>query len=65
MPALRPRQLVPSGASGAPPGSSRGPEHSVEPPAGYEPPRVERVLTPAELEREVLYAGTAATPGSV
>ena len=24
---------------------------------GYEPPRVERVLTPAELEREVLYAG--------
>jgi hypothetical protein len=26
-------------------------------PATYEPPRVERVLTPAELEREVLYAG--------
>jgi hypothetical protein len=26
-------------------------------PDGYEPPRVERVLTPAELEREVLYAG--------
>jgi hypothetical protein len=25
----------------------------------YEPPRVERVLTPAELEREVLYAGPA------
>jgi hypothetical protein len=25
--------------------------------AGYEPPRVESVLTPAELEREVLYAG--------
>ncbi len=24
---------------------------------GYEAPRVERVLTPAELEREVLYAG--------
>jgi hypothetical protein len=24
---------------------------------GYEPPRVERVLTPAELEREILYAG--------
>ena len=23
----------------------------------YEPPRVERVLTPAELELEVLYAG--------
>jgi hypothetical protein len=26
-------------------------------PAAYEPPRVERVLTPAELEREILYAG--------
>ncbi len=24
---------------------------------GYEPPRVEHVLTPAELEREILYAG--------
>jgi hypothetical protein len=28
-------------------------------PTGYEAPRVERVLTPAELEREVLYAGDA------
>jgi hypothetical protein len=28
-------------------------------PRGYEPPRVEQVLTPAELEREVLYAGDA------
>ena len=26
-------------------------------PASYEPPRVERVLTPAELEHEILYAG--------
>ena len=25
--------------------------------AGYESPRVERVLNPAELEREILYAG--------
>ena len=25
---------------------------------GYEPPRVERVLTPAELEHEILYAGS-------
>ena len=25
--------------------------------ARYESPRVERVLTPAQLEREVLYAG--------
>ncbi len=26
-------------------------------PGSYEPPRVERVLTPAELEHEILYAG--------
>ena len=26
-------------------------------PVEYEPPRVERVLSPAELEREILYAG--------
>jgi len=26
-------------------------------PVSYEPPRIERVLTPAELEREILYAG--------
>jgi hypothetical protein len=31
-------------------------------PDGYEPPRVEKALTPAELEREVLYAGT---PGDI
>jgi hypothetical protein len=30
-------------------------------PEGYEPPRVERELTPAELENEVLYAGPAST----
>ena len=35
----------------------RGPER----PHGYEPPGVEQVLTPAELEREVLYAGVPAT----
>lgn len=29
--------------------------------AAYEPPRVERVLTPTELEREVLYAGAPAS----
>ena len=29
--------------------------------AGYEPPRVERVLSPAELEREILYAGIRIT----
>jgi hypothetical protein len=28
---------------------------------GYEPPRVERVVTQADLEREVLYAGPPAT----
>jgi hypothetical protein len=27
------------------------------PTPSYEPPRVERVLTPGELEREILYAG--------
>ncbi len=26
-------------------------------PSAYEPPRIERVLTPADLEREILYAG--------
>ena len=26
-------------------------------PVHYEPPRVERVLSPEDLEREVLYAG--------
>jgi hypothetical protein len=32
--------------------------------AGYEPPRVEKVLTPAELERETLYAGApGGSPG--
>ena len=28
----------------------------------YEPPRVEQVLTPVELEREVLYAGVPSPP---
>jgi hypothetical protein len=32
-----------------------------EPDTGYEPPLVERVLTPAELEREILYAGLPAS----
>ncbi len=32
-------------------------DHERVMPGGYEPPRVEQVLTPAELEREVLYAG--------
>ena len=29
----------------------------------YEPPRIEAILTGAELEREVLYAGGVATVG--
>jgi hypothetical protein len=33
-----------------------------EPVAGYEPPRVEQVLTPADLEREILYAGVDSPP---
>jgi len=28
----------------------------------YEPPRVERVLTVAELEQEILYAGDTSQP---
>ena len=28
-------------------------------PPGYEPPRVERVLRPEDVEREMLYAGPA------
>ncbi len=31
---------------------------------GYEAPRVERVLTPAELEREILFAGDSDSPAS-
>ena len=31
-------------------------------PVDYERPRVERVLTPAELEREVLFARQPTTP---
>jgi hypothetical protein len=38
--------------------------HECVVPCGYEPPRVERVLTPAELEREVLYAGDTTADGS-
>jgi hypothetical protein len=37
----------------------RAPE---EAPVGYEPPRVERVLMPADLEREILYAGDEESP---
>jgi hypothetical protein len=38
--------------------SDRDPEEVGPDPAAYEPPGVERVLTPAELEREILYAGS-------
>lgn len=31
-------------------------------PAGYEAPRVERILAASELEAEVLYAGAPASP---
>jgi hypothetical protein len=34
-----------------------GKRHEVSASAGYEPPRVEQVLTAAQLESEVLYAG--------
>jgi hypothetical protein len=38
-------------------------DHGQSTPASvsYEPPRVERVLTPGELEREILYAGGPAS----
>ncbi len=39
-------------------------DHQERPcPPGYEPPRVERALTPAELEREIPYAGGEQLPG--
>jgi len=37
-------------------------DQSLPDPAAYEPPRVERVLTLADLEHEILYAGPAASP---
>jgi hypothetical protein len=33
--------------------------HPIPPP--YEPPHVERVLSPEDLEREILYAGGTAS----
>ena len=39
------------------PGDRRVERSGAERPHDYEPPRVERVLTPAVLEREILYAG--------
>jgi hypothetical protein len=38
------------------------PEQAGLDPVAYEPPRVERVLTPAELEEEILYAGEPSIP---
>lgn len=32
-------------------------ESGSERPYGYEPPRVEQVMTPADFEREALFAG--------
>ena len=44
-------------ARGCKPAGSCEPERSQD----YKPPRVERVLTPAELQREILYAGPTGT----
>jgi hypothetical protein len=41
-------------------GRSPAPEAAVRKQAGYEPPRVERVYAPEDLEREVIYAGPGA-----
>jgi hypothetical protein len=34
-------------------------------PEGYEPPAIEEVLSPDELQREVHYAGAVASGGSI
>ena len=34
-----------------------GTRPELPPRAAYEPPRVERVVTPADLDHEVMYAG--------
>jgi hypothetical protein len=39
------------------PGDRRLERSGAERSQDYEPPQVERVLTPAELEQEILYAG--------
>ena len=38
-------------------GPTTGDRRDVAKVEGYEPPRVEQVLTPTELEQEVRYAG--------
>jgi hypothetical protein len=40
----------------------RDPRTAMPDADAYEPPRVERVLTPAELEEEILYAGEPSIP---
>ena len=45
-------------ASGNQPLDGRAPAQAHD----YEPPRVERVLTPAELEQEITYAGDTSIP---
>ena len=42
-----------------------GAMETQERPVGYERPCLEKVLTPAELECEVLYAGPAAQTGNL
>lgn len=37
----------------------------VSEPASYEPPRIERVLTPEEMEREVMFAGPGVPSGDL
>jgi hypothetical protein len=34
-------------------------------PSTYEPPRIERILTPEDMEREVMFAGPAVTLGDI
>jgi hypothetical protein len=41
------------------------PQQPARRPHGYEPPRVEQVLASADLEREVLYAGSVSVDNPI
>ena len=42
--------------------NQQGRKESDLSPTTYEPPRIERILTPEDLEREVQYAGGVTQP---
>jgi hypothetical protein len=41
------------------------PDPNQPDPGTYESPRIERILTPEDMEREVMFAGPAVTIGDV